>query len=112
MGEQTRVVNVKTSARYTVYIGRANRRYRLRQSEWHNPFKIGQDGTREEVLAKYGAYLLARPELLAQIGGLRGQTLGCWCAPVGGFQGQLLCHGQILAALADGLSLDHAGEAG
>ena len=55
---------------------------------------------------------MSRPDLLAQIGELRGQTLGCWCMPVGGFQGQLLCHGQVLAALADGLPLERAGEAG
>jgi hypothetical protein len=112
MAEQTRVVNVKTGAPYTVYIGRANGRYRLSQSKWHNPFKIGQDGTRDEVLARYRVYLLSRPDLLAQLGELRSQTLGCWCAPVGGFQSQLLCHGQILAVLADGLPLERAGEAG
>jgi hypothetical protein len=112
MPELTRVVNVKAGTPYTVYIGRANGRYRLRQSMWHNPFRIGQDGTRDEVLARYRAYLLSRPELLAQIGEPRGQTPGCWCAPVGGFQGQLLCHGQVLAALADGLPLEHAGDAG
>lgn len=108
MPEKTQVVNVKTGAPYTVYIGRANGRYRLRQSKWHNPFRIGPDGTRDEVLARYRAYLLDRPDLLAQIGELRGQTLGCWCAPTGGFQGQLLCHGQVLAALADSLPLEHA----
>lgn len=112
MADQTRVINLKTGVPYTVYIGRANDRYRLRQSKWHNPFKIGPHGTRDEVLTQYRAYVLGRPELLAQIGELRGQTLGCWCAPAVGFQGQLLCHGQVLAALADGLPLDRAGEAG
>jgi hypothetical protein len=66
---------------------------------------------RDEVLTQYRAYVLGRPELLAQIGELRGQTLG-WCAPAAGFQGQLLCHGQFLAALADGPPLERAGEAG
>ena len=98
MPDQTRVVNVKTGAPYTVYIGRANGRYRLPRSKRHNPFRIGKDGTRDEVLPRYRAYLLGQPELLAQIGELLRQTLGCWCAPSAGFQGQLLCQGQVLAA--------------
>jgi hypothetical protein len=56
MAEHTRVVNVRTGAPYTIYIGRANGRYRLRQSTWHNPFRIGWDGTRDEVLARYRTY--------------------------------------------------------
>jgi hypothetical protein len=42
-----------------VYIGRAcNRKpWRLRQSKWHNRFRIGRDGTLEEVLAKYERWL-------------------------------------------------------
>ena len=34
---------------------------------------------------------------------LRGKTLACWCAPPGGLGAAdaLVCHGQVLAALAD-----------
>ncbi len=90
----TIVVNVRTDPSYTVYIGRAVPRRRLTASKWANPFKIGPDGTREEVIAKYRAYLLKRPDLLADIGSLQGQRLGCWCAPEA-------CHGQVLAELAE-----------
>lgn len=81
----TRVVHVKRS-RYTVYIGRP--------SIWGNPFRIGADGTRDEVIAKYRDYILSRPDLLAQLHTLRGQVLGCWCKPQ-------RCHGDVLAELAE-----------
>jgi hypothetical protein len=81
----TRVVHCKRD-RYDVYIGRP--------SKWGNPFVIGRDGTREQVIAKYRAYILRRPELIAALLELRGKTLGCWCAPQP-------CHGEVLAELAD-----------
>lgn len=64
-----------------------------------NPFAYDtatrkRDGTRAEVMERYRAHLLAHPELLAQVRALRGRTLACWCAPE-------LCHGDILAELAD-----------
>ncbi|MFJ6900903.1 DUF4326 domain-containing protein [Streptomyces hokutonensis] len=65
----------------------------------YNPFAYDtptrrRDGTRAEVMAKYRAYLLASPDLLALVPELRGRTLACWCAP-------LLCHAEVLADLAD-----------
>ncbi|MFJ9632616.1 DUF4326 domain-containing protein [Streptomyces sp. NPDC101175] len=65
----------------------------------YNPFAYDtparrRDGTRAEVMAKYRAYLLARPDLLALVPELRDRTLACWCAP-------LLCHAEVLADLAD-----------
>ena len=71
-------------ARYDVYVGRP--------SKWGNPFAIGRDGTREQVIARYERWLRSRPELLAQLGELEGKTLGCWCAP-------RACHGDVLARL-------------
>lgn len=50
--------------------------------------------TRVEAIAAYGQRLLAHPDLLAEVPGLRGRTLGCWCAPA-------LCHGHVLARLAE-----------
>ena len=60
---------------FDIYIGRPSR--------WGNPFEIGRDGTREEVIAKYEAWILTQPELLAALPELAGRTLGCWCAPLG-----------------------------
>ena len=50
-------------------------------SPFANPFKIGEDGTRDEVLKKYEAYIRARPDLLELLPTLKGKVLGCWCAP-------------------------------
>jgi hypothetical protein len=62
---------------YEVYIGRANGFKRLKASKWAK----GMDGSREEVIAKYEAYIRQRPDLLADLHELDGKVLGCWCAP-------------------------------
>lgn len=79
-----------------VYVGRPMHRggWHLAGSPLASPFRPGADGSREEVLAKYREYLLGRPDLLALIPPLRGQRLGCWCAP-------LACHAMVIAELAD-----------
>jgi Domain of unknown function (DUF4326) len=101
----TRVVNVKLGEPYEVYIGRRMlyRGQHLPASTWANPFKITAAVSREESLRRYRAWLLGRPELVARLGELRGKTLACWCAPRGGLGAAdpLVCHGQVLAALAD-----------
>lgn len=85
MSERRTVVHCKR-APHDVYIGRP--------SKWGNPFRIGRDGTRAEVIAKYRAYLLGSPVLMAALPELRGKVLGCWCAPQA-------CHGDVLAELAN-----------
>jgi Domain of unknown function (DUF4326) len=65
-----------------VYTGRRNARLGLEESVWHNTFKEGEDGSREEIVAKYKTERL--PELLANgnnIEELRGKALGCYCKP-------------------------------
>jgi hypothetical protein len=79
------VVHCKRS-RHDVYIGRP--------SKWGNPFQVGRDGTREQVIERYERWLLTQPELLAALPELAGRTLGCWCAP-------RACHGDVLARLAN-----------
>jgi hypothetical protein len=81
-------------SKYDVYIGRANRSFGLLGSKWSNPFKIGVDGTRLEVIEKYRQWLLGQPELLKDLPSLRGKILGCWCAPNS-------CHGYVLEELAN-----------
>jgi len=78
-----KVVHCKKE-KYDVYIGRP--------SKWGNPFILGRDGTREEVVAKYREYILNKPELMQALPELRGKTLACWCAP-------LACHGDVLVEL-------------
>lgn len=71
-----------------VYIGRG--------SKWGNPFVIGQDGNREEVIAKYAAWIYNQPALMAAAKAeLWGRDLVCFCKPQ-------RCHGDILLEIANG----------
>lgn len=76
----TKVVHCKKEI-YDIYIGRP--------SKWGNPFSIGKDGTREEVIQKYEAWLLKQDNLLKALPELKDKILGCWCKPKS-------CHGDIL----------------
>lgn len=63
-----------------------------RPAKWGNPFKIGTDGTRSEVIEKYRNWLMTQPHLIADLEELRGKRLGCWCHPKP-------CHGDVLVEL-------------
>jgi hypothetical protein len=78
----TRVVN-RHKEPYDVYIGRP--------TIYGNPFHIGTDGTREEVVAKYKEYAKQRLDDKA-LQFLVGKTLGCSCKPKP-------CHGDVLIEL-------------
>ena len=79
-----RVVHCKREP-YDVFIGRP--------SKWGNPWKVGYDGTREEVIKRYEHYILDS-ELIHDVPELRGKVLGCYCSPKP-------CHGDILVRLAN-----------
>lgn len=65
----------------------------MRPGIYGNPFIIGPDGTREEVLQKFEKYFLDKvqgdPEFRALILKLKGKHLFCCCKP-------LPCHGDII----------------
>ena len=65
-----------------------------RTTKWGNPFVLGRDGTRAEVIAKYEAWIKTQPALVAALPELKGKILGCRCAPKP-------CHGDVLARLAE-----------
>jgi len=69
---------------FDVYIGRP--------SKWGNPYSIGKDGSRKEVIEKYEKYILENEELLNSLDELEGKILGCWCKPNA-------CHGDVLVKL-------------
>ena len=69
-----------------IYIGRG--------SKWGNPFIIGRDGTREEVIEKYCYWILEQPHLLAALDELKGHDLVCFCFPK-------MCHGFVLRELVN-----------
>ncbi|CAF3429871.1 unnamed protein product [Rotaria socialis] len=83
---RTQVVHCKKST-YDVYIGRP--------SDWGNPFVIGKDGDRADVIRKYRQWIMRQPDLLVRAKKeLRGQRIACWCKPEA-------CHGDVLAEIAD-----------
>ena len=75
------VVNVNAHKGPFVYIGRG--------SIWGNPFIVGRDGNRQEVIRKYYDWIVASHDLREQLEELRGQYLGCYCSPKA-------CHGDVL----------------
>ena len=79
----TKVVNCKKEP-FDIYIGRG--------SKWGNPFIIGKDGTRKEVIEKYREYFVNSKELMNSLKELEGKVLGCHCKPRS-------CHGDVLVDL-------------
>lgn len=89
----TRAVNLRDE-KYDIYVGRQVRG--KADNGFGNPFVVGPDGTREQVIERFIAYLRDRPALIARVRAeLKDKRLGCWCKPEA-------CHGDVLAAVADG----------
>ncbi len=77
------VVNKKLGGK-GVYIGRG--------SVFGNPFVLGVDGNREQVIEKYRAWFLEKvgdPAFRREVWKLEGEKLMCFCSP-------LACHGDVL----------------
>lgn len=56
---------------YDVFIGRP--------SVYSNPFKLGRDGTRLQVIVKFEAYFRSLPNLNKLLDDLEGKRIACWC---------------------------------
>lgn len=87
----TRIVHCKKEP-YDVYIGRP--------SKWGNPYIIGPDGTREEVIQKYEEHVRSSKILMRALPSLEGKVLGCWCPP-------RPCHGEVLIKLLKEIQHDN-----
>lgn len=92
------VVNIKRGETYDVYIGR-NAPHQPR-NPLGNPYHIGIDGDRDEVVRKF-AYdfplrLRTEPEFRAAVLACQGKRMGCHCSP-------LRCHGNVLATFVNAL---------
>lgn len=65
-----------------------------RTTVFGNPFRIGQHGNRDQVIARFERYFERRikhdVKFRKAVKKLEGMTLLCWCYP-------LKCHGDILA---------------
>lgn len=97
-GPVTRVVHVD-DAPFDVYIGRAMGN-RFASSIWRNNNKLTSEMQRGEAVTLFYEDLMKDSALMAQVSNLKGATLGCWCK--GKKERDRMCHGDVLAALAEG----------
>ena len=66
-----------------------------RPTKFGNPFEIGKDGDREEVIRKHREWLVTQQELIEAIKKeLKGKDLVCFCKPKS-------CHCDILLEIAN-----------
>jgi hypothetical protein len=97
----TYVVHCKKQ-NFDIYIGRAHSDF-PEGSPFCNPFIIGKDGARNEVIEKYEEYLrqalIEIPGLDEELLKLDGKILGCWCFPK-------KCHGDIIVKLIKEIKRD------
>lgn len=83
----TFVSNKDKGEHFETYIGRG--------TLWGNPYAIGHDGDRDEVIRKFKYdferdYLKGGTDFKEKLKAIRGHTLGCHCKPYA-------CHGDVLA---------------
>ena len=75
-------------------------RFPKESSIFCNPFKVGKDGTREEVIEKYEKYIkekiIVNNELKEELIKMKNKNLGCWCYPE-------KCHGDVLLKIINNL---------
>jgi hypothetical protein len=97
------VIHVKQMKSEDVYIGRKTGR--LRGSPLGNPYKVGEHGSREEVIRKYEEWLekqiLAKGIVYEEIEKLvklyknnPNLRLACWCSPQ-------RCHGEVVIRMVE-----------
>lgn len=87
---KTTVVNVRSGEPFDVYMGR--------RGPFGNPYVLGPDGDREEVIRKFKIYFYERLKLDSEwktkVEALRGKILACHCHP-------LSCHSDVYVAYLD-----------
>ena len=82
-----RVYHVDNAPKGAIYVGRG--------TKWGNPYKIGKDGNREQVISKYRDHAKFMCDFERDfIEPLVGKDLACHCAPKA-------CHGDVLLELAN-----------
>lgn len=94
----TKVINIRQTRNWkdkANFIGRG--------SIFGNPFKIGKDGDRDEVIEKYREYFYAKlakeKQFREAVLMLRFQDVACYCAPK-------KCHGDIIVEFLSTLIVD------
>ncbi len=107
-----------------IYIGRENRTYCLRRSPLANPFVIGKDGNKDEVVEKYRQWLWGEIQkgrvnenevwkelkrILSDIKQLDSEDdfirLRCWCS-----KESEKCHGDVVISCLNWMNDNNLGE--
>lgn len=102
------IVNASTSSKAGVYVGRSMPRF-PRGSVLGNPYKIGKDGDRDEVIEKYkvwlrtqyrkgGAVKIELDMLARKVKAGQDIVLVCWCYPQ-------RCHAEFIREAIEKLSI-------
>lgn len=94
-GPPGRVIHIRDGQAFDVYVGRPG--------PWGNPWHVGRDGTRQEVIVRHREWLDLQlrehftrgdHDWVRKLADLRGKTLACYCYPKA-------CHGWTLLEFAD-----------
>lgn len=96
--ENLKVKNYKDIVKITdndVFIGRP--------SKWGNPFIIGKDGNRKDVIEKYKVWFWKQENLIKDIVELKGKNLICYCSP-------MACHGDFLLEISNSIICELIGD--
>lgn len=93
---QTKLVNIRRTKKYDVYIGRAGKNL---DGYFGNPISLEScGGDREYCIRAYTLYFIDRVVtdhvFHAKVEALRGKTLGCFCHPAA-------CHGEVIIHYLD-----------
>ena len=88
----TQIRKIRKSCSIGTYVGRRTK-YQA-GSKFGNPYVIGIDGTREQVIERYIVHLFNSGLIYDVENELKGHTLSCWCAPE-------LCHAEFLWLVAN-----------
>ena len=111
---RTQVIHVDDMANHpdAIYIGRAVSRRKLKATRWANPYHIGKDGDRAEVIAKYRKRVdkqmrTGPASTTHSLRKLAGKPLACWCRHDGEERtDDNVCHGDVLVELIEELGLE------
>ena len=94
----TTLVNIRRKrsqpkVKYDVYCGRG--------SPYGNPYRIGEDGYRSQVIEKYKKYFYKRlknTDFKEKILYLKGKVLGCYCYP-------MKCHCDVIIEYLNNMTI-------
>ena len=110
----TRVIHVDDMVNHpdAIYIGRAVPQKCLVQSKWYTLYRIGPDGDRATVIAKYRKRMQQRmvtgpASTTADLRKIAGKPLACWCRHDGEERtDDNACHGDVLVEMIEELGME------